>query len=78
MSTVLTAFLELLVGGIETVASGVASGVVAMAKALFITEGTGGVLGLSIFGSMIAVFASIALSIRITKRVYIWVTSLGN
>lgn len=78
MQSVLTEFLGILVGGIQTVAEGVAAGVVAMAKALFLEYNEGTLVGLNVFGGMIAIFGGIALAITITTRVYIWVTSLGN
>lgn len=79
MSTVLTEFIQILVSGIVSLAEGIASGVVAMAKALFLATGTdGAVTGLSVFGGIVAIFAGLALAISITTRVYTWVTSLGN
>ena len=78
MSTVLTEFLGILVGGITTLAQGIATGVVAMAKALFLeVDGTGAVTGLSIFGGIVGIFAGISLAVGITSKVYMWVTSLG-
>lgn len=82
MSTVLGEFIEILVSGIQQLATGIASGVVAMAKALFlevsVSEGVETVTGLSVFGGIVAIFAGLALAISITTRVYTWVTSLGN
>lgn len=78
MGDILTEFLSILVGGITTVAEGVAAGVVAMAKALFLEYTEGTLVGLSVFGGIVAIFAGIALAIGITTKVYIWVTSLGN
>lgn len=80
MATVLQEFVEILVSGIVSLAEGIASGVVAMAKALFLNTNatTGAVEGLSIFGGIVAIFAGLALAITITTRVYTWVTSLGN
>lgn len=80
MSTVLQEFVQILVSGIVDLATGIAGGVVAMAKALFLeVDGTtGAVTGLSMFGGIVAIFAGLALAISITTRVYTWVTSLGN
>lgn len=82
MGAVLTEFVEILVSGISSLATGIAGGVVTMAKALFLEEvtGTGGTVTyqLSIFGGIVGIFAGIALATAITTRVYIWVTSLGN
>ena len=74
---VLKEFVTILVAGIKDLATGIASGVVDMAKALFL-EGTGETLKLSVFGGIIAIFAGIALAIGITTKVYLWVTSLGK
>lgn len=74
---VLKEFVTILVAGIKDLATGIAAGVVDMAKALFL-EGTGESLKLSVFGGIIAIFAGIALAIGITTKVYLWVTSLGK
>lgn len=80
MASVLQEFIEILVGGITQLAQGIASGVVAMAKALFleVDATTGAATGLSVFGGIVAIFAGLALAVGITTRVYTWVTSLGN
>ena len=80
MSTVLTEFIQILVSGIVSLAEGIASGVVAMAKAVFleVDATTHAVTGLSVFGGIVAIFAGLALAISITTKVYTWVTSLGN
>ena len=76
---VLKEFVTILVAGIKDLATGIASGVVDMAKALFLEgTGTGETLKLSMFGGIIAIFAGIALAIGITTKVYLWVTSLGK
>lgn len=78
MATVLQEFISILVSGITSLAQGIAAGVVAMAKALFLEESQGAVTGLSVFGGIVAIFAGLSLAIAITTRVYTWVTSLGN
>lgn len=81
MASVLEEFVEILVAGITDLGSAIASGVVNMAKSLFVVEGTGTAAGtytLSAFGGIIAIFGGLALATAITSRVYIWVTSLGN
>lgn len=79
MATVLSEFVNILVSGITSLATGIAGGVVAMAKALFLeVSDAGAVTGLSIFGGIVAIFAGLALATGITTRVYTWVTSLGN
>lgn len=79
MVQVLQAFVEILVGGIQSLATGIAQGIVAMAKALFLeTTEAGAISGLSVFGGIVGIFAGLALAVGITTRVYTWVTSLGN
>lgn len=79
MVGVLQSFVELLVGGIESLATGIASGVSKMATALFLeTSEQGAVTGLSVYGGIVAIFAGVALAIAITTRVFTWITSLGN
>ena len=80
MGTALTEFVQILVGAIVDLGTGIANGVASMAQALFlkVNASTGAVEGLSIFGGIIAIFAGLALAVSITTRVYTWVTSLGN
>ena len=78
MVDVLQSFVEILVGAISSLAEGIATGVVTMAKALFLEYSEGALVGLSVFGGIIAIFAGIALAVGITTKVYTWVTSLGN
>lgn len=79
MANVLQEFVNILVSGIVDLAQGIATGVVTMAKALFLqVDGQGAVTGLSVFGGIVAIFAGLALATAITTRVYTWITSLGN
>ena len=75
---VLNDFVSILVGGIQDLASGIASGVTAMASALFLQVDDGVVSGLSVFGGIVAIFAGLALAVALTSKVYAWITSLGN
>lgn len=79
MANVLQDFVNILVSGIVDLAQGIATGVVTMAKALFLeVDAQGAVTGLSVFGGIVAIFAGLALATAITTRVYTWITSLGN
>lgn len=78
MAEVLQQFIEILVGGITQLAEGIATGVVSMTKALFLEYNEGTLVGLSVFGGVVAIFAGLALAIAITTRVYTWIVSLGN
>lgn len=73
-----TAFLEILVGGIETVATGVAAGANTYVMSLFFTTTEGVITGLSPMGGIIAVFAGVSLAIGLTTLLYQFITSLGN
>ena len=80
MPAVLQEFVNILVGGLQSMATGIAGGVSAMAQALFlkVNAGTGAVEGLSVFGGIVAIFAGLALAVGITTRVYLWITRLGK
>lgn len=80
MSTVLQEFVQILVGAIEELGTGIASGVANMAQALFlkVNSTTQAVEGLSVFGGIVAIFAGLSLAVAITTKVYTWITSLGN
>ena len=80
MTTALSEFVSILVGAITDLGEGIASGVSAMAQALFlkVNSTTHAVEGLSIFGGIVAIFAGLALAVGITTKVFTWVTSLGN
>ena len=79
MSTVLSEFVSILVGAIESLGTGIATGVANMAQALFLETDatTHAVTGLSVFGGIIAIFAGLALAVGITTKVYMWIVSLG-
>ena len=79
MSTVLSEFVTILVGAIESLGTGIATGVSSMAEALFlkVNATTHAVEGLSVFGGIIAIFAGLALAVGITTKVYMWIVSLG-
>lgn len=77
MVSVLTEFVNILVGGITAVGTGIANGIANMASALFLdTSGASPVL--STFGGILGIFCGISLAVGITTRVYLWVTSLGK
>ena len=80
MANALQEFVNILVGGIQSLASGIASGVSEMAQELFLSTDatTHAVNGLSTFGGIVAIFAGLALAVGITTRVYLWITSLGK
>lgn len=78
MPTAFQEFVSIIVSGIGAFATGVASGVSDFASALFLKVENGAVVGLSVFGGIVAIFAGLALAVAITTKVYLWITSLGN
>ena len=79
MSAVLTEFIELIGGGITSLAHSIGSGLNAAVKDMFLAVGeNGSITGLSTFGGIIAVFAGIALAIGLTTRIFMFITSLGK
>ena len=68
-----------LVGGITGIASGLGTGITSLVTALFIS-GTGTTddpYGLSVFGSVIAIFGGVSLAIGISRLIFKWIVSLG-
>lgn len=64
--------------GLTDMASGIASGLNAMATDLFITtDATNGTQSLSTFGGIVAIFGGIALAVGLTTLVTKWIMSLG-
>ena len=79
MGDILSEFIQLLVGGIKDLATGVGSGVNGFVKDLFLeVDSTGAISGLSTFGSIVAIFGGIALAVGITTLIFNWIRSIGN
>lgn len=76
MQAILTAIIQLLTGGITGVASGIGEGLSTLATKIFLT-GTGETQALSVFGSLIIIFAGIALALSLCRWMVNFVTSLG-
>lgn len=77
MSAVVTEFVGILVSGITALGSGIATGIKSFAEALFL-DTTGQTTALSTFAGILAVFASLALAIGITTRIYMLLTSFAG
>lgn len=73
---ILQAIIEILVGGITQVASGIGAGLSTLATSIFLT-GTGESQTLSTFGVLIVCFAGIALAVGLCRWVVNFVSSLG-
>lgn len=79
MGDILSEFINLLVGGIKDLATGVGSGVNGFVKDLFLeVDSTGAISGLSTFGGIVAIFGGIALAVGITTLIFNWIRSIGN
>lgn len=78
MGALLVEIIQLLVGGISGVATGIGNGLSELAKSIFISIGEGGAQSLSVFGGLIVIFAGISLAIGLSRWVVNFVTSLGS
>lgn len=77
---IVQSIVTILVSGLKEMAQGIGEGISELAQALFFTETTvEGVATqeLSIFGTLIVVFAGIALAIGLSRLIFHWLTSLG-
>lgn len=79
MVALLEEIVSILVGGITGLGEGIATGVGATAKALFVTgAGTDSdPYKLSVFGGIIVVFAGLSLAVGLTRLVYMMITSFA-
>lgn len=78
MAQLLNQIVELLVGGITGMATGLGKGINQYVTDLFIVTAEGGGMSLSSFGGMVAIFGGIALAVGITRRIFNWLISLGG
>lgn len=81
MSGILTEIVSLLTGAITAMGDAIGSGLSSIAKAVFITETTSGgttTQSLSVFGSLIVIFAGIALACGLVRLVAHWLGTLGG
>ena len=79
MGDILKDFIQLLVGGVTDLATGIGTGVNGFVKALFLeVDAQGAITGLSTFGAVIASFGGIALAVGITTLIFNWIRSIGN
>lgn len=75
MTAILKQIIEILVGGITGIASGIGSGLTTLAQSIFIGTEPG---TLTVFGGLVVVFAGISLAIGLCRWVVNWITSLGS
>lgn len=77
---IMQAIIEILVGGISGVATGIGQGLSTLAQSVFLqTTGSGdsAVTSISVFGVLVVVFAGISLAIGLSRWVVNFVASLG-
>lgn len=73
---ILTEIISIMVGGIVGIGEGIGGGLSALATSIFLTAGENPTL--SVFGTLVIVFAAISLGFSLTRWVLNFVTSLGN
>lgn len=79
--SIVSEIVNILISGITGTAEGIGAGISAIAESLFLqTTGTGAdaVTTLSVFGTLIIVFAAISLALGLCRLIYQWLTSLGS
>lgn len=77
---IMQAIIEILVGGISGVATGIGHGLSTLAQSIFLQttgEGAQASTSLSTFGVLIVVFAGISLAIGLSRWVVNFIASLG-
>lgn len=77
---IMQAIIEILVGGISGVATGIGQGLSTLAQSVFLQttgEGPSATTSLSTFGVLVVVFAGISLAIGLSRWVVNFIASLG-
>ena len=80
MASILQEIVNLLVGGISGIASGIGSGLQELVKSIFL-DGSGtneSPYTLSVYGGLIAVFGGVALAVGLSTRILMWLESFGK
>lgn len=75
MTSILQEIIELLVGGLTQIATGVGNGLSTLVEKIFLNADK---TGLSTYGGVIIIFAGMAFAISLCSRVVAWITTLGN
>lgn len=79
---VLGQIIQILVGGLTQMATGLGEGIKTIIESIMLTgTTTGGVFtptGLSVFGAVVVIFAGISLALSLFRLLFSWVAGLGN
>lgn len=75
---ILTQIIQILVGGLSQMASGLGEGLNQLVSNLFVQAGEGGTQTLTTFGTVTIVFAGVGLAIGLSRWVVNFITSLGS
>lgn len=74
---IVQAIIEIMIAGITGVATGIGAGFSELAQNIFLTT-VGDATTLSVFGSLVVVFAGISLALGLCRWVLNFITSLGQ
>lgn len=72
---ILQEIIQILVGGLTQFGTGIGTSLSSIVSAMFINQDIG---GLSTYGQMVAAFGAIGLAVSLSKRLFVWLTSLGG
>lgn len=75
---ILTQIIQILVGGLSEMATGLGQGLNDFVSNLFVQTSTEGVQTLTVFGTVVIVFAGVGLAIGLSRWVVNFITSLGS
>lgn len=74
----LTQIIQILVGGLSEMATGLGKGLNDLVTNLFVKVGTEGSQTLTTFGTVVIVFAGVGLAIGLSRWVVNFITSFGS
>ena len=75
---ILTQIIQILVGGLSEMATGLGQGLNDFVSNLFVQTSAEGVQTLTVFGTVTIVFAGVGLAIGLSRWVVNFITSLGS
>lgn len=75
--SIMMQIIEIMIGALSGIGEGIGLALSEMATAIFMT-GTGDSQTLSVFGTLIIIFAGLSLAFGLTRWVLNFITSLGN